>query len=246
MHLSTFVFQEVTGFVCGRCAPMNWDPWWTIWDGDLYSTSHYRTKGHYRKSFLGLHGASHSWNPLLCQAQLHFLGITPVTPTRNKMIRLSDFSSCAERWRINKNKRTLISVIIFYSHMLHFALNVQVILSGQTQKVWVSTYSNVLYSLLIHTGEPQELSVTIYTHYSLAIWLRSFTKWELQNKEKKLSKQKSSMHGFKRKFFFKCSTCVLKIPLTQHDVAQHLKTRCQQYAVYHSKKININLAGTTE
>lgn len=31
----------------------------------------------------------------------------------------------------------------------------------------------------------QELSVTIYTHYSLAIWLRSFTKWVLQNKEER-------------------------------------------------------------
>lgn len=55
----------------------------------------------------------------------------------------------------------------------------------------------------------QELSVTIYTHYSLAIWLRSFTKWVQQNKEeeeeerRKLGKQKSSMHEFKKKFF-KC------------------------------------------
>lgn len=37
--------------------------------------------------------------------------------------------------------------------MIHFALNVKVTLSGQTLKVRVSTYSNVLYSLFIHTGE---------------------------------------------------------------------------------------------
>lgn len=39
-----------------------------------------------------------------------------------------------QNWQ-QKNKKTQVSVIIFYSHMLHFALNVQVILSGQTQKV---------------------------------------------------------------------------------------------------------------
>lgn len=106
-----------------------------------------------------------------------------------------------EEW---KKKWTHIGVIIFYSHMLHFALNVQVILSGQTQKVWVSTYSNVLYSLFIHTGEPQELSVTRYTHYSSAIWLRSFTKWVLQNEEEeKLRKAAcTNLKGSCLSFFF--------------------------------------------
>lgn len=115
----SLLFQEVTGFVCGSWAPMNWDPWWTIWDGGLYSTSHYRTKGYYRKSFLGLHGASHSWNPLLCQARLHFLGISSITPTRNKMIRLSDFSSCAERWRIKKKKIGHWSVWLYFIHICY-------------------------------------------------------------------------------------------------------------------------------
>lgn len=50
----------------------------------------------------------------------------------------------------------------------------------------------------------QELSVRIYTHYSLAIWLRSFTKWVLQKRtEGEISEQISSMHEFKRKLF-KC------------------------------------------
>lgn len=52
----------------------------------------------------------------------------------------------------------------------------------------------VMYCILssVIQENTQELSVTIYTHYSLAIWLRSFTKWVLQNKrrEEKLSKQK--------------------------------------------------------
>lgn len=105
-----------------------------------------------------------------------------------------------------KQKRTQISVFIFYSHMLHFALNVQVILSGQTQKVWVSTYSNVLYSLSSFIQEnTRELSVTIYTHYSLAIWLRSFTKWGLQNKEERrdsVNRKAACMNL--RGVFFKC------------------------------------------
>lgn len=75
--------------------------------------------------------------------------------------------------RLHTGQEAQISVIIFYSHMLHFALNVHVTLSGQTQKVWVSTYSNVLYSLFIHT-EPQELSDIIYTRWPFG--LRSFTK----------------------------------------------------------------------
>lgn len=57
--------------------------------------------------------------------------------------------------------------------MLHFALNVQVTLSDQTQKVWVSTYSNVLYSLFIHTGQPQKLPVNnlhpLFVGYLVAV-----------------------------------------------------------------------------
>lgn len=51
----------------------------------------------------------------------------------------------------------------------------------------------------------QELSVTMYTHYSLAVWLRSFTKWEKQNKErgeKPVNRKAACMNSRGR--FFKC------------------------------------------
>lgn len=90
----------------------------------------------------------------------------------------------------------------------------------------------------------QELSVRIYTHYSLAIWLRSFTKWVLQNnkkkREEKLSKQKSSMHEFKRKFFFQVLACSLKIFSMQRRRGPALQNQTsegyQRCAVYHSGK----------
>jgi len=49
----------------------------------------------------------------------------------------------------------------------------------------------------------QELSVTIYTHYSLAIWLRSFTKWVQQNKEegrRNLVNRKAACMNSRRSF----------------------------------------------
>lgn len=82
-------------------------------------------------------------------------------------------------WARKKWKGDTNQSVLFYSHMLHFALNVQVTLSDQTQKVWVSTYSNVLYSLFFSfiQENTHKLSVRIYTHYSLAIQLQSCTKW---------------------------------------------------------------------
>lgn len=60
-------------------------------------------------------------------------------------------------------------------------------------------------SSFIH--KTRKLSVAIYTHCSLAIWLRSFTKWVLQKQKEKRKERnlvnKSSMHKFKRKFL-KC------------------------------------------
>lgn len=123
--------------------------------------------------------------------------------------------------------------------MLHFALNVQVILSGQTQKVWVSTYSNVLYSLLTHTGEhTRAFSYNLHPlliGYLVAVIYKVGT--AKQRREEKLGKQKSSMHEFKRRVF-QVLTCSFKNSLMQHDVAQNSKARCQGYqqcAVYHSK-----------
>lgn len=168
---------------------------------------HSRTTG--QKAIMGSHFLGfmrrHIYEILVCSA-VCLLGIWFGCTCWDKKIRTIFLTEK------KPNKRTQISVIIFYSHMLHFALNVQVILSGQTQKVWVSTYSNVLYSLFIHTGEPQELSVTIYTHYSLAIWLRSFTKWVLQKKEeKKLGKQKKQ-HAWIQEEVFQVLACFVKIP----------------------------------
>lgn len=85
----------------------------------------------------------------------------------------------------------------------------------------------------------QELSVTIYTHYSLAIRLRSFTKWVLQNKEERrnsVNRKAACMNS--REKVFQVLTCSFKKSLMQHDVAQNSKARCQGYqqcAVYHSK-----------
>lgn len=91
----------------------------------------------------------------------------------------------------------------------------------------------------------QELSVTIYTHYSLAIWLRSFTKWVLQNKEERRNSVNREAACMNLRGSFSSVNTHLKTSSAQHDVAQHLKTRYQQYAVHHSEKINNNLAGTT-
>ena len=57
----------------------------------------------------------------------------------------------------------------------------------------------------------QELSVTIYTHYSLAIWLRSFTKWVLQSKGERRNSvnRKAACMNWRRRFF-KCLTCSLE------------------------------------
>lgn len=57
--------------------------------------------------------------------------------------------------------------------MLHFAINVQVTLSDPTQKAWISTYSNVLYSWFSFIQENKELSIRTYTHHSLDILLQS-------------------------------------------------------------------------
>lgn len=202
-------FQEGTGFcVCGGWAPVNWDPWWTVWDRGLCFICCIHAPQDKRLLWEVIFWASWGITSMKSSSvlQLAFLGFDSAAPAGNK------WSDQFFWQRINQTKRTRISVIIFYSHMLHFALNVQVILSGQTQKVWVSTYSNVLYSLFIHTGEPQELSVTIYTHYSLAIWLRSFTKWVLQKKEeKKLGKQKKQ-HAWIQEEVFQVLACFIKIP----------------------------------
>lgn len=91
----------------------------------------------------------------------------------------------------------------------------------------------------------QELSVTIYTHYSLAIWLRSFTKWVLQNEEgrgENSVNRKAACMKFKRKFLFQVFHLFLKDSSMPRDVARHLQTSYQQYAVHHSgKKNKINL-----
>lgn len=83
----------------------------------------------------------------------------------------------------------------------------------------------------------QELSVTIYTHYSLAIWLRSFTKWVLQNKEERRNSVNREAACMNSRGSFSGLHLLLQTSSTQHDVAQHLKTRYQQYAVYHSEKL---------
>lgn len=110
----------------------------------------------------------------------------------------------------------------------------------------------VMYCILssVIQENTQELSVTIYTHYSLAIWLRSFTKWVLQNKrrEEELSKQKkkkkkSSMHEFKRKFF-KCSACFLENPRRSTRCAPAFENQISAVCHLSLEKININLAGT--
>lgn len=79
--------------------------------------------------------------------------------------------------------------------MLHFAINVQVTFSGQTQKVGVSTYSNVLYSLFIHTGEHTRAfsynEHPLLVGYLVAVIYRVST--AKVGREEKLSKQKSSM-----------------------------------------------------
>lgn len=111
------------------------------------------------------------------------------------------------------NTQSQISVIIFYSHMLHFALNVQVTLSDQTQKVWVSTYSNVLYSLFIRTGQPQKLPVNnlhpLFVGYLVAVIYKVSSAKE--KFEQKLGKQKKRAactisRGGKKKQFLQVLT----------------------------------------
>lgn len=174
-----------------------------------------------------------SWNPLSSRLALEIISITPARndsiicffdSTERQRVDIGVYKSwqchylyCSKtdlRKLATENKtRTQISVFIFYSHMLHFALNVQVILSGQTQKVWVSTYSNVLYSLFIHTGEharafSYNLHPFLIGYLVAVIYIVGTAK---SRREEKLSKQRSSMHEFKR-MLFQVLTCSLKIP----------------------------------
>lgn len=74
----------------------------------------------------------------------------------------------------------------------------------------------------------QELSVTIYTHYLLAIWLRSFTKWVLQNKERRNSVNRKAACMNSRGSFSSVNLFI-KDSSMQHNVAQQLKTRYQPF-----------------
>lgn len=124
--------------------------------------------------------------------------------------------------------------------MLHFALNVQVTLSDQTQKVWVSTYSNVLYSLFIHTGQPQKLPVNnlhpLFVGYLVAVIYKVSSAKEEKKLGKQNKKQKKAACMISRGKKTKVSSSVnfLKESSKQHNVAQHLKT--QTSAVEHSIK----------
>jgi len=87
--------------------------------------------------------------------------------------------------------------------------------------------STVMYCILSSfiQENTQRLSVTIYTHYSLAVWLRSFTKWVMSKKKKKkkgVTWQRSSMHEFKKEDF-SSSDLLFDDSTVQHDAAQHLQ-----------------------
>lgn len=134
--------------------------------------------------------------------------------------------------------------------MLHFALNVQVTLSDQTQKVWVSTYSNVLYSLFIHTGQPQKLPVNnlhpLFVGYLVAVIYKVSSakrkvEKELGKQNKKQKKAACMISRGKKNNNVSSSVNFLKESSKQHNVAQHLKTQTSAVCCWTLNKMDLCL-----
>ena len=112
--------------------------------------------------------------------------------------------------------------------------------------------STVMYCILSSfiQENTQRLSVTIYTHYSLAVWLRSFTKWVMSKKkeEEERSNLTEKQHAWIQKGRF------LKFWLALrwfHSAARRSPASptiqrggFRLYAIYHSEKFIF--ASTTE